>query len=322
MKTLILVATIAAFIVSPFSTVWASDGGVSTTDESAFPLSLVDTPPKAIRSYSPVYPPQAEANLYEGRVVLQFIVTKEGGVKNVEVVDSVPAGVFDESSKDAILKYKFSPGIKDGVPVNTIVKLPISFELENTDSSYDFYVAYQDGEEQIETGKYSDAIVSLSKAIDIYPEFYNAYYLRGIAYKATDEYDNAKSDFKKAIKLFPEEGKYYLEMGKLNLLLGKYGEAIDNFNTAIEIYPDMADAYFNRGEAFRLYEQYEKAVSDYTLAILLDDENVQAYNNRGYSYNKLNDMEKTCRDMQKACNLGDCRGLEILQKAGNCSAEN
>ncbi|MBN1625312.1 MAG: hypothetical protein JW944_02210 [Deltaproteobacteria bacterium] len=33
----------------------------------------------------------------------------------------------------------------------------------------------------------------------------------------------------------------------------------------------------------------------------------------------MNDTENTCIDFKKACELGDCRGFEALQKAGQCN---
>lgn len=320
MKKLMLFAA-AALIMISFSDSWAIEKGNSKTDETVFKWDQIDTPVSVIKAYPPTYPLNARMKVIEGRVVLQVVVTKEGVAKNIEILESIPSGVFDECCIKAASKYRFSPGIKDGVPVNSIVKLPIVFELEDTVSGYDFYTLYEKGLKHMEDGEYQDAIDPLSEAIDIYKRFSPAYYLRGLAYTVTGEDKRAVSDFKKAIKLDPEEGKYYYERGKLFISLEKYDKAIEDLSKTIELYPDLTDAYNNRGDAFRLSGQYENAIMDYSDVVRMDDQNVQAYNNRGYSYNKLKDTENTCRDMQKACELGDCRGLEILQKAGACSAQ-
>ncbi len=57
---------------------------------------------------------------------------KDGNPQEPQVVKVEPeevAGVFDESALETVRKYKFKPAIKDGAPVDCIVRLPISFTL-------------------------------------------------------------------------------------------------------------------------------------------------------------------------------------------------
>jgi outer membrane biosynthesis protein TonB len=59
-------------------------------------------------------------------------VDKEGNPQEPEVVSTEPddvAGVFDDAAIDTVKRYKFKPAVKDGKPVDCIVKLPISFTL-------------------------------------------------------------------------------------------------------------------------------------------------------------------------------------------------
>ena len=87
-----------------------------------------DVPPKPIKREAPVYPySQNQAGLI-GTVKVEFIIDKEGQVRNPFVVESNnPA--FERPALDAILKWKYTPGVKSGRPVNTRTQQVIQFEL-------------------------------------------------------------------------------------------------------------------------------------------------------------------------------------------------
>jgi protein TonB len=99
---------------------------------TAFRLTEVDQPPRVLRPVPPRYPFVAQRKGLEGRVVIRFVVNAEGDVLEAEVAEVEPpdiVGVFEGAALDAVVRYRFKPAIKDGEPVDCIVKLPIVFEL-------------------------------------------------------------------------------------------------------------------------------------------------------------------------------------------------
>lgn len=74
------------------------------------------------------YPELAVNAGIEGRVVLQFIVTYEGKIKNPRVVRGIGGGC-DEEALNALEFAKFKPGYQRGRPVNVSYSLPINFSL-------------------------------------------------------------------------------------------------------------------------------------------------------------------------------------------------
>jgi len=50
----------------------------------------------------------------EGLVELEFTVTEEGRVKNIEVLQSDPEGVFDAAAAEALTLWIFLPVVFDG----------------------------------------------------------------------------------------------------------------------------------------------------------------------------------------------------------------
>jgi protein TonB len=65
----------------------------------------------------------------EGRVVLKFVVGREGYANEPVVVSAEPEGIFEESALDAVTEYRFIPARKDGKCVDCIVRLPVVYKL-------------------------------------------------------------------------------------------------------------------------------------------------------------------------------------------------
>lgn len=76
-----------------------------------------------------VYPAQAVTEKIEGRVLLQFVVSKRGRIKDVEVVKSAHPLLDAEAVRVLERMPRWVPGQKDGKPVNVKFSLPVTFKL-------------------------------------------------------------------------------------------------------------------------------------------------------------------------------------------------
>ncbi|WP_439504064.1 TonB family protein [Methylophaga sp.] len=77
----------------------------------------------------PNYPRVAQRRGIEGVVTVVFTITRDGRVKDPEVVSASPENVFDNAAKTAILKWKFKPKVVDGEPVERRATQEIEFKL-------------------------------------------------------------------------------------------------------------------------------------------------------------------------------------------------
>ena len=77
-----------------------------------------------------VYPYQAQRFSITGYVKAGFVVDEEGSVSGIEIIESIPEGIFDESVRNALVRARFRPGTIDGEPVATRVVQVIRFDLE------------------------------------------------------------------------------------------------------------------------------------------------------------------------------------------------
>ena len=105
--------------------------GLESDISMVFELSEVDDPPRVLVKLPPFYPLGARARGIEGIVELVFIVDVDGSVRNVQVVSSYPGEIFVESAVNAVKRWKFEPGKKDGQPVVTRVRLPVRFKMKH-----------------------------------------------------------------------------------------------------------------------------------------------------------------------------------------------
>lgn len=76
------------------------------------------------------YPEFAQKAGIEGRVIVQFVVNKDGTPTNIEVLRS-PHKLLREEAIRVIRESKFEPGKQRGNPVRVKMSLPITFRLRN-----------------------------------------------------------------------------------------------------------------------------------------------------------------------------------------------
>jgi bla regulator protein BlaR1 len=99
--------------------------------EKIYGLPDIETFPVAVKQIKPRYPDEAAKKKISGKVMLRFIITKEGTVKNSSVIESSPKLIFDASALAAIDQYRFKPGMKNGETVDVMVTAPMAFNIIN-----------------------------------------------------------------------------------------------------------------------------------------------------------------------------------------------
>ena len=75
------------------------------------------------------YPTAAQENGIQGRVTVQFVVTKNGSVGQVRVVRGKDPDLDKEAVRVVKSLPKFTPGKMNGHPVNVWYTVPITFKL-------------------------------------------------------------------------------------------------------------------------------------------------------------------------------------------------
>lgn len=76
------------------------------------------------------YPRDAQKNKKEGKVVVQFIVNKDGTMSDLKVVKSAQYASLDREALRVMRKMpKWTPGVQNDKPCRTMVCIPVVFKL-------------------------------------------------------------------------------------------------------------------------------------------------------------------------------------------------
>jgi len=86
------------------------------------------SPPRALYDPEPDYSEEARKIKLQGSVVLSLVVDATGHPRKVKIARSLGMGL-DEKAVEAVEKWRFVPGLKDGYPVATRVEVEVNFHL-------------------------------------------------------------------------------------------------------------------------------------------------------------------------------------------------
>lgn len=167
-------------------------------------------------------------------------------------------------------------------------------------------------------GQYQSAIEDYNEVIRLKPDYFDAYNNRGNAYALLGRYHQAIEEYGKTLRLKPDYAEAYNSRGNVYTILGRHELALKDYDKVIRLKPDYVNAYNSRGNIYAMLGQYQPAIEDYGKAIHLNPDIPESYNNRGIAYFVTGDKESGCRDVRRACDLGQCRTLEEARDRGFC----
>jgi len=91
---------------------------------------LQEAEPLYRKNPRPGYPRLARRRGYQGIVILEVLVRRDGTPGKVRMFQSSGYRILDKAAIKAVKKWSFSPGLENGNPVDMWVRIPIRFELE------------------------------------------------------------------------------------------------------------------------------------------------------------------------------------------------
>ena len=85
--------------------------------------------PRKTRHVPPVYPRLAQQTGVDGVVMLEAVIDVDGRVRDVRVLRSVP--LLDPAAIDAVLQWRFTPTLLNGIPVPVVMTVTVHFTLRD-----------------------------------------------------------------------------------------------------------------------------------------------------------------------------------------------
>ncbi len=87
------------------------------------------TPPKVLYKIDPDYTAEAHDAGLQGTVLLSLVVAPDGMAQDIQVLQGLGSGL-NEKAVEAIRKWRFAPGMKDGEPVAVTARIEVNFRLK------------------------------------------------------------------------------------------------------------------------------------------------------------------------------------------------
>ena len=186
------------------------------------------------------------------------------------------------------------------------------------------------------------AIGDFTQAIELKPDYWEAFFERGKVYLYFERFDEAEEDFKKVTQLNPSfkdvysylaqieiqrgndekamdylknvtkggDYKYYYNLGKIFLNAKNYQLAIQNLTKALEDNKYLVDAYYLRSKAYEAIEKYKEALEDLKKAAMLTPEEKKFFTDMAQVYFKKAMKTADEGNIRKAADLF-IEGLKI-----------
>lgn len=147
------------------------------------------------------------------------------------------------------------------------------------DAWYHLGIAYK------ELGDAKNAVAAFEQA-RAYKAFNDADHFTsaGIAYGLNKQYDKALADLEAAVKLDPDDADVWNNYGLYLSEAGQIQASLDALNKSIALKQDFDKAYYNRGNTHAKSGNYREALKDYAIALSFKSNYTDALNNSGNCY--------------------------------------
>jgi tetratricopeptide (TPR) repeat protein len=151
-------------------------------------------------------------------------------------------------------------------------------------------------------GRFQEAVVALDRAIQLKPNFYQAFFVKGMALSAQDRFAEAIAAFDSAIRLEPRFYEALRMKAQMLEAMKQYPQALAAIDRAIQIQPSDALLHSLRGDLLFGSKQYAPATTAYTQSISLKPA-YYSYMQRGRSHFSAGNYQAAFGDYGKALEL-------------------
>jgi tetratricopeptide (TPR) repeat protein len=206
--------------------------------------------------------------------------------------------------------------------LSTVLILSCSKTLEPTSLDKSLARQYMDQAiTEVQKGKSINAIKLLDRAISADPSYADAHNNKGNVLMTVGRYKEAAISFSRAIDLAGDRVPYMINRGYAYLLLGDKQKALGDFNRVIELNPDNYKVLSFRGQIRMQLSDFEGAIADFNRILVLRPGDGAAYASRGAALAGLDKNKAALDDFRIAETIfrkaGDVDNLTRLSRAKN-----
>ena len=186
---------------------------------------------------------------------------------------------FNETNILNLFKEKNYKGvIKSGLKF--LKKNPKNYQL-----IYLIGLSYLNLQNYTEAEKYFDKLLYVHKKPEIF-------YIQANIHKQLKKYDSAINYFEEAIQLNPNFSEAYNNLGNTKKRVGKIDEAISCFKKAIELKENNIEAHLNLANVYKENRYFNEIIKIYEKILSFNQNDVKTLYNLGSTYLFLGDISK------------------------------
>jgi tetratricopeptide (TPR) repeat protein len=144
------------------------------------------------------------------------------------------------------------------------------------------------------------AIQTYTRAIELYPEYHDAYGSRGLAYFRLQKYDQALADYETALKHRPNDARVLSNMGFIYFMRGSMEKAEEVYRKSIQYDGRFVDARRNLGAILAMKKQFPQAIEQWQVGLKYEPRNATLLHYIGSAYRDMGQMDKAQPWLDKA----------------------
>ncbi len=138
---------------------------------------------------------------------------------------------------------------------------------------------YNLGAVLLRRGQLDEAMTHYQQALEIRPNYVEAYINLGIVLSSQGRFDQAMVQYGKALKIKPDSADAHTNLGAVLAAQGRLDEAAQHYRQALKADPDCAEAYNNLGSVLGRQGKYEEAMALFQQALAIKPDFAQAREN-------------------------------------------
>jgi len=152
-------------------------------------------------------------------------------------------------------------------------------------------------------GELQAAIDAYRRAIDLKPDYIEAYCSLGMVLESQRRFDQALNLFDNILLIRPQEAGIHHSRGKILNAQGQHDQAIEAFERAIELNPDNAKFYNSLGIARGLNDDQPAAIEAFEQALKKEPDLAEAVNNLGTAMQEQGEFDNALEYFNRALQI-------------------
>lgn len=192
-----------------------------------------------------------------------------------------------------------------GMAIGGAVLLGVSLSLiiSHVNRAAEALALYDEANQLIDRGQYQEAIAAFDAALDIKPNFAEAWADRGYAVGQLGQHQEKFSSCDRALLLDSQLTEAWNCRGLARHSLEQYEEAINDYEEALRINPNFSAAWYNKGESLLQIQQQRAALIALNEAINIEPDYLFAWNLKCKAHDELGEYSEALAACEQALNI-------------------